>query len=129
MGGQTPLAMAALPSVITQIRGALLHPMAVTSDKRWPSLSEVPTAAEAGVAGYSHLTWIGIVAPAGTPPAIVARLNREIAAVLAVPEVRERIVATGAEPVGNSAEDFAAVLTAEYEGTARIAQRVKFQME
>jgi tripartite-type tricarboxylate transporter receptor subunit TctC len=103
--------------------------VAVTSDKRWPSLPDVPTAAEAGVAGYSHLTWIGIVAPVGTRPAIVARLNREIAAVLVVPEVRERIVATGAEPVGNSAADFAAVLTAEYEGTARLAQRVKFQME
>jgi tripartite-type tricarboxylate transporter receptor subunit TctC len=129
MGGQTPLAMAALPSVITQIRGGLLHMVAVTADKRWPSLPDVPTAAEAGVAGYSHLTWIGIVAPVGTRPAIVARLNREIAAVLVVPEVRERIVATGAEPVGNSAADFAAVLTAEYEGTARLAQRVKFQME
>ncbi len=129
MGGQTPLAMAALPSVITQIRGGLLHPVALTSEKRWPSLPEVPTAAEGGVADYSHLTWIGIVAPAGTPTAVVARLNREIAAVLAVPEVRERIAATGAEPVGNSAADFAAVLAAEYESTARLAQRIKFELE
>ena len=129
MGGQTPLAMAALPSVITQIRGGLLYPLALTSDRRWPSLPEVPTAAESGVPGYSHLTWIGIVAPAGTPAAIVARLNKEIAAVLAVPEVRERIVATGAEPVGNSAADFAAMLATEYESTAKLAQRIKFELE
>lgn len=129
MGGQTPLAMAALPGVIAQIRGGLLYPVALTSDKRWPSLPEVPTAAEGGVPGYSHLTWIGIMAPAGTPAAIVARLNREIAAVLAVPEVRERIAATGAEPVGNSVADFAAALNTEYENTASLAQRVKFQLE
>jgi len=129
MGGQTPLAMAALPSVITQIRGGLLHPVAMTSDKRWPSFPDVPTVAESGAPGYSHLTWIGIVAPAGTPAAIVARLNKEIAAVLAVPEVRERIAATGAEPVGQSVADFAAALAAEHEEMAKLAQRVKFEME
>ena len=127
-GGQIPLAMAALPSVITLIRGGLLYPLAVTSDKRWPTLPEVPTAAET-VPGYSHLTWIGIVAPVGTPAAIVARLNKEIAAVLALPEVRARIADNGAEPVGSSAADFAAVLSAEYDSTAALAQRIKFELE
>lgn len=129
MGGQTPLAMAALPSVIAQIRGGMLYPVAMTSEKRWSSFPEVPTAAESGVPGYSHLTWIGIVAPTGTPAAIVARMNKEIAAVLAVPEVRERIAATGAEPVGQSVADFTAALAAEYEAMAKLAQRVKFEME
>ena len=129
MGGQTPLAMAALPSVIAQIRGGMLYPVAMTSEQRWSSFPEVPTAAESGVPGYSHLTWIGIVAPIGTPAAIVARMNKEIAAVLAVPEVRERIAATGAEPVGQSVADFTAALAAEYEAMAKLAQRVKFEME
>jgi tripartite-type tricarboxylate transporter receptor subunit TctC len=129
MGGQTPLAMAALPSVITQIRGGLLHPVAMTSDKRWPTFPEVPTVGEAGVSGGSHLTWIGVVAPTGTPAAIVARLNREIAAVLTVAEVRERIAATGAEPVGGSVAEFAAVLAGEYEAMSKLAQRVKFDLE
>ena len=129
MGGQTPLAMAALPSVIAQIRGGMLYPVAMTSEKRWSSFPEVPTAAESGVPGYSHLTWIGIVAPIGTPAAIVARMNKEIAAVLAVPEVRERIAATGAEPVGQSVADFTAALADEYEAMAKLAQRVKFEME
>lgn len=129
MGGQTPLAMAALPSVIAQLRGGLLHAVAMTSEKRWSSFPEVPTAAESGVPGYSHLTWIGIVAPTGTPPAIVARLNKDIAAVLAVPEVRERIAATGAEPVGQGVADFTAALAVEYEAMAKLAQRVKFDLE
>ena len=73
MGGQTPLAMAALPSVIAHLRGGMLHAVAMTSEKRWASFPEVPTAAESGVPGYSHLTWIGIVVPTGTPAAIVAR--------------------------------------------------------
>ncbi len=129
MGGQTPLAMAALPSVMTLIRAGTLYPVAMTSEKRWPTMPDVPTAAEGGVAGYSHLTWIGILAPAGTPAAIVNRLNREIAAVLALPDVRERIVATGAEPVGSSAAEFAAMLAAEYDSTAKLAQRIKFDLE
>lgn len=129
MGGQTPLAMAALPSVITQIRGGLLRPVAMTSVKRWSSFPEVPTAAESGVPGYSHLTWIGIVAPAGTPAAIIARLNKEIAAVLSIPEVRERIADNGAEAVGGSVAEFTTALAAEYEAMAKLAQRVKFEME
>ena len=129
MGGQTPLAMAALPSVIAHLRGGMLHAVAMTSEKRWASFPEVPTAAESGVPGYSHLTWIGIVVPTGTPAAIVARLNKEIAAVLAVPEVRERIAATGAEPVGQGVADFTAALAVEYEAMAKLAQRVKFDLE
>ena len=129
MGGQTPLAMAALPSVITQLRGGLLRPVAMTSVKRWSSFPEVPTAAESGVPGYSHLTWIGIVAPAGTPAAIIARLNKEIAAVLSIPEVRERIADNGAEAVGGSVAEFTTALAAEYEAMAKLAQRVKFEME
>ena len=129
MGGQTPLAMAALPSVITQLRGGLLRPVAMTSVKRWSSFPEVPTAAESGVPGYSHLTWIGIVAPASTPAAIIARLNKEIAAVLSIPEVRERIADNGAEAVGGSVAEFTTALAAEYEAMAKLAQRVKFEME
>ena len=129
MGGQTPLAMAALPSVIAQLRGGLLHSVAMTSDNRWPSFPDVPTVAESGVPGYSHLTWIGIVVATATPAAIVARINREIAAVLALPEVRERIAATGAEPVGQSVADFTTALAGEYEAMAKLAQRVKFEME
>ncbi|HSQ05550.1 MAG TPA: tripartite tricarboxylate transporter substrate binding protein, partial [Burkholderiales bacterium] len=80
VAGQTPLAMAALPAVIAQVQSGLLRALAVTSEKRWPTVSDVPTIAESGYPGFSHMTWIGVLVPAGTPPAIVARLNREISA-------------------------------------------------
>jgi len=129
MAGQTPLAMAAIPAVISQVRGGLLQALAQTAESRWFALPDVPSVAESGYPGYSHMTWIGVLAPAATPPAIVARLNREIAAVLAHPEVRERIAATGAEPVGKSPADFDAMLKAEYETTAKLVARVKFVVE
>ena len=129
MGGQTPLAMAALPSVITQVKGGLLQALAMTSENRWPTLPDVPTIAESGFPGFSHMTWIGILVPAGTPPAVVSRLNREIAAVLAYPDVRERIAAMGAAPVGGSAAEFEAMLKGEYESTSKLAARIKFEVE
>ena len=75
------------------------------------------------------MTWIGVLVPAGTPPAVVAKLNREIAAVLANPEVRERIVAMGAEPVGRSTADFDAMLKAEYEVTGALAARIGLKVD
>ena len=129
MGAQTPLAMAALPSVMTQIQSGLLRPLAVTSEKRWPTLPDVTSIAESGYPGFSHMTWIGILVPTGTPPAVIAKLNREIAAALANPEVRERIVAMGAEPVGRSTADFDAMLKAEYEITGTLAARIGLKVD
>ena len=129
MGAQTPLAMSALPSVMAQIQAGLLRALAVTSEKHWPTLPDVPSIAESGYPGFSHMTWIGILVPAGVPPAIITKLNREIAAVLANPEVRERIVALGAEPVGKSAADFDAMLKAEYEVTGVLATRLGLKVD
>ena len=127
--GQTPLAMSAVPSVITFIQSGLLRALAVTSPNRWPTLPDVPTVAESGYPGFTHMTWIGIFVPAGTPAATIARLNREIAAVLANPEVRERIAATGAEPVGRSAADFEAMLKAEYESTGTLVAKTGLKVD
>lgn len=129
MAGQTPLAMAALPSIITFVKSGMARALAVTSPKRWTTLPDVPTAAELGYPGFSHMTWIGIFVPAGTPAALIARLNREIATVLANPEVRERIAATGAEPVGRSVADFEAMLKAEYDATAKIVAKTGLKVD
>jgi len=127
--GQIPLAMAALPAVMGAIQGGTLRALAVTTEKRWSGLPEVPSVAESGYPGYSHVTWIGLFVPAATPPAIVARLNRDIAAILATPAMRERLMAMGAEPAGRSAADFEAVLKGDYEVVSKLVKRIGLKAE
>ena len=129
VAGQNPLAMAALPPVMPHIQGGTLRALAVTTEKRFPGLADVPTIAESGYPGYSHVTWIGVFVPAGTPVAIVAKLNREIAAVVADQAVRERLMGLGADPVGKSAAEFDAMLKADYEIMSKLIPQIGVKVE
>ena len=84
IGGQVPAGMLDLPSVLQQIKAGKVRALAVTGSTRLPQLPDVPTLAEAGVRGYESTGWFGVVAPAATPPAVVARLQNEMRAVLEV---------------------------------------------
>jgi tripartite-type tricarboxylate transporter receptor subunit TctC len=95
------------PTVLPQIEAGNLRPLAVAAKQRMALLPDLPTAAEAGVANYEASSWFGVVAPAGTPPAIVARLHKDIAAALSQPALRERFAKSGARLLGNSPEEFA----------------------
>ncbi len=95
------------PTVLAQINAGNLRVLAVAAKQRMALLPDLPTAAEAGVANYEALSWFGVVAPAGTPPAIVARLHKEIAAAVAQPALRERFAKSGARLLGNSPDEFA----------------------
>ena len=77
------------------MRSGKVRALGVTSDARAAVAPDIPTVAESGVSGFSAATWLGIVAPAGTPPAVVARLNDELNRVLALPDVREKLNGTG----------------------------------
>ena len=88
--------------------------MAVTAAKRAPELPEVPTIAESGYQGFEATTWYGLLAPAGTPTPIIARLNAEVNRALKTPEVRERLASEGGEALGGSPEQFASFLRAEH---------------
>ncbi len=98
MAGQVPLCMGSLIQATTFIRSGKLKALATTGAKRSPILPEVPTIAEAGVPGYETVNWWGLAAPAGTPDAIINRLNAEIATILKSPDVEKRLVSEGAEP-------------------------------
>ncbi len=122
MANQVTMLFDNAPSSIAFIEQGRLRALAVTSTKRLPNLPEVPTIDEAGVKGYESLSWSGIVAPAGTPRRIVDRLNAAIEKILRDPEVRQRFVALGVEPVGGPPEAFSRHIRAEAEKWGRVVK-------
>jgi tripartite-type tricarboxylate transporter receptor subunit TctC len=90
-----------------------LRGLAVTSLKRSASAPELPTIAESGYPGFEVTIWYGLLAPAGTPPAIIRKLHLETVKALAAPELRVKLVELGLEPIGNSPEEFAAIIKSE----------------
>jgi len=111
--GQVQMLYSSIPSVLPQVRSGQLTALAVGSAKRLPSLPDIPTLAETGVPGYEAYSWVGIVAPAKTPKAIVTRLNQEIVDILKQKDVAEKLNQQGALPVGDTPEQFGAYIKAE----------------
>jgi tripartite-type tricarboxylate transporter receptor subunit TctC len=95
------------------VQGGRIRPLAVAGDARIPTWPDVPTAAEAGLPGFSAPGWFGLVAPAAVPDAIVERLNAEVQAVLRLPEVEVRLAELGAAPAPGTAEDFGRLLAVQ----------------
>jgi tripartite-type tricarboxylate transporter receptor subunit TctC len=122
IGGQVQVMFDNLPSSLPQIKAGKLRAIAVTSAQRAPALPNVPTIAESGLPGFEATSWFGVVAPAGTPPAIVARLNADMNQWLQTPEAREKLLAQGAAAAGGSPEQFAAYIRAETEKWAKVVK-------
>jgi tripartite-type tricarboxylate transporter receptor subunit TctC len=110
-------------SLLPMISAGRIRPLAVTSAQRWPGMKDLPTIAELGYPGFEAVAWNGFVAPAGTPQEIIGRLNREINAILQMPDVRRRIEAAGWDPVGGTPAQFSAYIKAERERWAPIVKR------
>jgi len=113
LSGQIQLSFLSLIASLPHIKQGKLRALGVTSLQRAAQLPELPTISEAGLKGYEITVWQGIVAPAGTPQAIVARLNREITGILRTPETRERLAAQGLEPASDTPAQFGAHIAAE----------------
>lgn len=112
-----------LPSALPHIKSGRLKALAVTSRTRSPALPNVPTIEEAaGLKGFDASSWFGLFAPAGTPRAIVDKVQADVAKTLALPEVRERFLAQGADPGGNTPEQFAAFIRAETDKWTRVVK-------
>jgi tripartite-type tricarboxylate transporter receptor subunit TctC len=110
VGGHVSVTCNILTPAMGNINGGTLRPLAVTSAKRFSSLPNVPTASESGLPGFEAVLYYGLLAPAGTPRAIVERLNKELRAALSTEEVRARIVNDGADPLTSSPQEHAALL-------------------
>jgi tripartite-type tricarboxylate transporter receptor subunit TctC len=113
ISGQAQLMFATSASVLPYVRAGRLRALAVTTAQRSATVPDLPTVAEAGVPGFDSITWHGVVVPAATPAPLVERLNRDIVAVLQMPDVRERLAALGAEVVGGTPRDFADYIARE----------------
>lgn len=119
-GGQIPLAIVDLTSALPHIRSGRIKAIGVTSAKRSAVAPEIPTIAETGLPGFDAIGWFGVVAPGGTPPALIARLNAEVVEAMKAPEIRERLMAGGAEPQTSTPEEFAAFIQSEIPKWARV---------
>jgi tripartite-type tricarboxylate transporter receptor subunit TctC len=113
LNGNLQLAMSLLPGVLPFANDKRLKIMAVSTDKRAPALANVPTMREAGVKDYDDALWTGLLAPAGTPQEIIARLHKELVAALANPAVKETLARLGAEVTPSSPEQLAAKISSE----------------
>ena len=113
LAGQVKLAIPGTAGMVGHIRAGKLRALAVTGAKRSPLLPDVPTVAEAGVPGYEAYVWMGLLAPKGTPPALIGRLNRELLGVLATDEVKRYMESAGIEIVGSTPAQFGAFYRAE----------------
>lgn len=113
LAGHIGLAVLDLPASLELIRAKRIRAIGVTSTRRLATLPDVPTLSESGVAGYDSVGWFGVVAPAGMPPAIVARLNGAFVKALQDTDVADKISALGAEPAPSSVEDFGRFIAAE----------------
>ena len=128
-GGQVDMGFMSALSAMPLMQSGRLRALAVTSEKRLAQLPDVPTMVEAGFPAFEVSSWQGLLAPAATPPAIVAKLQREIARILALPAVRERFAAVAAEPVGSTPEQFRAYIEAEIARWAAVARRAELVLD
>ena len=123
LGGQVNAMFSNALTVMPHIQSGKLRPLAVTGSKRLDILPDVPTVMEAGVPNYVALQWYGLVAPAGTPPSVIQAINTEMVKALQSKEIKEKLAAEGAEPVGSTALEFANLIKGDYQKWADVAKR------
>ena len=123
--GQVELMFSPIAIAMPHVKAGKLRPLAVTASKRWPTLPDLPTIAESGVAGYESTGWYGVVAPARTPREIVTRLNQEIVKLLARADVRQQLASFDLEPVGSSPEQMTSHIKAELVKWAKVVKDAK----
>ena len=129
MGGQIQIGFDNLPSSINHIRAGKIRALAVTTAKRWPGAPEIPTLAEAGIPGYEVSAWFGLLAPAATPRPVIDLLQRHVAAILRLPEVEKMFFEQGAEPVGNTPDEFAKLIAAELKKWSTVVTATGVKLE
>ena len=129
MGGQIDFVIDPTVTTLPYVKSGRLRPLAVSTAKRFALLPDLPTISEAGVPGYEFANWFGILAPAGTPAAVIDRLNAASNKALERPEFKERLSGQGADPLSGSTADFAAMLKREFAKYAKLVKDTGIKAE
>ena len=129
LGGQIELMFAPTQTVIPQLQAGRLRALAVTGTKPLDALPKVPTVASTGLPGYEAQGWFGLLAPKGTPPAVIAKIHDDVNKVLATPEVKKDLLSKGADPGSESTAEFAALIRAEQDKWARLVKQAGIVLE
>jgi tripartite-type tricarboxylate transporter receptor subunit TctC len=129
VSGEVQLGFNNILAVLPHAQSGRLRAIAVTSSKRARAMPNLPTVAEAGVAGYDATSWNGVFAPARTPRWIVSKINADLIKVLAMPDVRDKLLAVGSEPVGSSPEEFGAYVKLELSRWGKIIRENNIRAE
>lgn len=129
IGGQVPLMFPNITTALQHVRSGKLRALAVTSRERTRLAPDIPTMAESGLPGFELTSWFGLVAPAGTPATLVERLQQDIARIYQQPEIRDKLMAQGVEPLASSSAEFAAQINSEITYWARMFRVIKIKPE
>lgn len=129
VAGHVQVMFDSMITALPLVKAGQLRALAVTGSQRSPVVPELPTIADAGVPGYSATGWIGVVAPANTPPAVVEKLRAAVVKALTDPALREKLIAQAAEPVGSSPAEFAAFIRAETDKWAKAVRGANLSIE
>ena len=129
VSGEVKQGFGALPSLLPHIKSGELKAYLVTSKDRFPGAPDVPTAAEAGLPDLQLDFWIGMLAPAGTPPSIIAKLNRDIGEILRAPAMRATLLAQGARAAAGTPDEFAAYIVSESTKMKRLIEATGMGVE
>lgn len=129
LGGEVDMVFGEPSTLLANIQAGKLRAIATTSNARSISLPDIPTISESGVPGYDVTSWNGVLAPAGTPPAFIARLNEAFNSVLADPEMRKRLLAIGYEPIGGKPQDFSKQIQSELDKWGPIVKQAGLQID
>jgi len=129
LSGQVPMAFNTMQSVLPLVKRSQVRALAVTSSRRSEKLPELPTMSEAALPGYELVTWHAFLAPAGTPPDVIERINGEVLTILKMPDVRQRFDALGVDIVGSTSAEFGKFMKSEIDKYARLIKSAGIKLE
>ena len=129
IGGQIPFAFESMIPVLPHVKGGKLRGLAVTSAQRSPVLPQVATVAEGGVPGFESIAWYGVVAPAGTPKEVVAKLNGEMVRIANMPDIKQRLMEMGSPPVAGTPDQFGALIRSEIPKWAKVVKQANVSLD